>query len=106
MNNRKDLETVENPAGIFRTTMDYTENVMLCHFNMKKGAKVPLHNHPAEQAGYVISGKIKFIKADNNSFIAEPGCGYVFKTMEYHGAEVMEDSEVIECFSPAREEYK
>lgn len=106
MRNRKDLTPVENPEGIFRTTMGFTENAMLCHFNMKKGAMVPLHNHPAEQVGYVVSGRIKFIKKDGDGFIAETGCGYEFKSMEYHGAEVLEDSKVIECFSPARDEYK
>ena len=106
MNNRKDMRAVEGPEGIFRTTMEYTENAMLCHFNMKKGAKVPLHNHPAEQIGYLISGKIKFVQKDDKFFIAEPGCGYAFASMEYHGAEVLEDSEVIESFSPARDEYK
>jgi quercetin dioxygenase-like cupin family protein len=106
MRNRKDLNPIEGPDGIFRTTMDYTDNAMLCHFNMKKGAKVPLHNHPAEQIGYIISGRVKFIQDGGKSFIAGPGCGYSFKTMEYHGAEVLEDSELIECFAPAREEYK
>ena len=106
MVNRNDIKPVENPKGIFRTTMAYTDNAMLCQFNMKKGAKVPLHNHPAEQIGYLISGRIKFNQADDKFFIAEPGCGYAFGPMEYHGAEVLEDSEVIECFSPARDEYK
>ena len=106
MRNKKDLIPVEGPEGIFRTTMEFTDNAMLCQFNMKKGAKVPLHNHSAEQIGYVISGRVKFIKKDDEGFIAEPGCGYTFKTMEFHGAEVLEDSEVIECFSPARDEYK
>ena len=33
MQNRKDLKPVENPKDIFRTTMEYTDNAMLCHFN-------------------------------------------------------------------------
>lgn len=106
MKNRKDLKPVENPKGIFRTMLEYTDDAMICHFHMKKGAKVPLHNHFASQMGYVISGNVKFIQENNNFFIAETGCSYSFDRFEYHGAEVLEDTEIMECFSPARDEYK
>jgi quercetin dioxygenase-like cupin family protein len=102
---RSTSKTVENPKGIFRTTMSYNEQIMLCHFILKKGAAIPLHNHKAVQNGYVINGKLKFIRKDGSSFIAETGTGYVFASEEYHGAEVLEDSEVIECFAPMRPEY-
>lgn len=96
----------EGPAGIFRTTLAYNPSLMLCHFTMTKGARVPLHNHPASQNGYVIKGKLRFTRGDRGeTFTAEAGCSYVFGGGESHGAEVLEDSEVIECFSPMRPEY-
>jgi quercetin dioxygenase-like cupin family protein len=97
--------TVEMLPGIYRTTMSYNERIMLCHYIMKKGAKVPLHNHDALQNGYVISGKLKLISEDGSSFIADSGTGYLFDSNEPHGAEVLEDSELVECFSPMRTEY-
>ena len=106
MNNRKDLQAVENPKGIFRTTLQYTDDAMICHFNMNKGAMVPLHNHKAVQMGYIIKGSVKFIQKNNKFFITKSGCSYSFGPFEYHGAEVLENSELIECFSPARDEYK
>lgn len=98
-------ETVENPPGIRRTTLAFNDATMLCHFTMKPGAEIPLHNHEAVQNGYVIKGKIKFLLEGEKSFIAETGSGYVFDPNEYHGAQVLEESEVIECFSPMRPEY-
>jgi quercetin dioxygenase-like cupin family protein len=98
-------ETVENPPGIFRTTLAFNDATMMCHFSMKPGAKIPLHNHEAVQNGYMIRGKIKFNLEGGQSFMAEAGSGYVFAPHEYHGAEVLEESEVIECFSPMRPEY-
>jgi len=106
MKNKDNMTPVEGPEGIFRTTMEYTEKAMVCHFVMKKGAIVPLHNHHASQMGYIINGKVRFIQENNTGFIAEKGCSYSFDSFEYHGAEVLEDSELIECFSPARDEYK
>ncbi len=95
----------EGPEGIFRTTLSYNKDVMLCHFFMRKGAKVPLHNHPASQNGYVIRGKLLFNRGESEKFTAITGSSYVFDGGEKHGAEVLEEAEVIECFAPARPDY-
>ncbi len=42
--------------GIARRTLAFNDEAMLCHFNMGKGATIPLHNHRASQVGYVVSG--------------------------------------------------
>jgi quercetin dioxygenase-like cupin family protein len=102
----QDREAVENPPEIWRTTLAFNDQTMLCHFQMKKGASIPLHHHPAVQNGYVIKGKLRFLQEDGTSFIAEAGCGYAFGPDEPHGAEVLIDAEVIECFSPKRPEYE
>ena len=67
--------TVEAPPGIHRTAMAYEKDIMICHFSMKKGAAIPLHNHDAAQNGYLISGKVKFLKEDGSFFIATPEIG-------------------------------
>ena len=97
---------VENPPGIFRTTVAYNEHIMMCHFNMKKGAKVPLHSHEASQNGFIVKGRIRFMTENNGSFTVEKGSGYIFGPHEKHGAEVLEEAEVIECFAPKRPEYE
>ena len=95
----------EGPEGIFRTTLAYNEQTMMCHFEMKKGAKIPIHHHPAVQNGYVIKGKVKFFRGEKYSFTVEAGGSYVFDPEEPHGAEVLEDAELVECFAPMRPEY-
>ena len=101
-----ELESVENPDGIQRTTVAYKKDTMLCHFTMKKGASIPLHHHPAAQTGFVISGEVRFKVGDGSeSFVADSGCGYAFGSEEPHGADVLEDAEVIEVFAPMRPEY-
>lgn len=97
--------TVENPPGIFRTTLAWDAQTMLCHFRMQKGARIPLHHHPAAQNGYIASGKVRFERGSGESFEAVAGTGYCFGPEESHGAEVLEDSVVIECFAPMRPEY-
>lgn len=102
---RQDLKAVEGPPGIFRTTVAFNAQTMLCHFNMNVGAEIPLHNHDAVQNGMVLSGKIEFKKGDGSTFIAQAGTGYAFGPNEQHGATVLEKAEVIECFAPMRPEY-
>ena len=99
------LKVVEVFPGIFRRTMSYNAETMLCHFRMNKGARVPPHNHAAVQIGYVIAGRVRFQFGDGRSAVMEPGASYVFDSMETHCADVLEDSEVIECFAPMRPEY-
>ncbi len=102
---KDDTAAVENPPGIFRRTIAYNDHVMLCHFVLRKGALIPLHAHAAAQNGYLVSGRMRMIWEDGRDLLAEPGTGWCFMPNERHGAEVLEDSEAIECFAPARPEY-
>ncbi len=100
------IKAVEMKPGITRRTLVYNDEMMLCHFTVEQGTTLELHQHVAVQSGYVLKGKIKFIKADGTSFIANVGTSYVFDSQEVHGiGEVYEQSEVVECFAPMRPEY-
>lgn len=101
----KELAGKEGPQGIVRTTMAYNEQGMLCHFVMNKGARIPMHNHPAAQIGFVVSGRVRFFRKDKETFEAVTGTSYAFDSLEEHGAEVLETSVVVECFTPLRKEY-
>ena len=101
------VKAVEMKSGFLtRRTLTYNDQMMLCHFTMKKGLKLELHKHLAVQAGYVIKGKVRFIRDDGTSIIATAGTSYLFASNEVHGIdEVFEPTELIEIFSPMRPEY-
>ncbi|MFX0021672.1 MAG: cupin domain-containing protein [Candidatus Hermodarchaeota archaeon] len=103
--NKDNIKPIEMIEGVFRKTLAYNDNVMLCHFLLEKDTKIPQHNHKEHQIGYVINGKIKFL-TEHGDFIAITGDGYVFNSNEIHGAILLERSEVIEVFHPSREDYK
>jgi quercetin dioxygenase-like cupin family protein len=102
---RNDVETIKVFEGVYRKTLLYNKNLMLCHFTLEKNANIPIHSHKEDQIGYVIKGKLKFLMEDRE-FIAKQGDSYVFDSNEKHGAFVLEDSEAIDVFNPAREDYK
>jgi len=103
--NKQNVEKVKALEGVYRKTLTYNNDVMLCFFLLEKDVVIPLHEHKAHQIGYVLKGKIKFI-TETREFIANKGDSYVFDSNEKHGAELFEDSEVIEVFNPTREDYK
>ncbi len=103
--NIDNVEAVKALEGIYRKTLMYNDDVMLCFFSLKKGSEIPLHNHVSHQIGYVLKGKFELI-TENNSFIVREGDSYVFNSNEKHGAKILENSEVIEVFNPTRQDYK
>lgn len=103
--NKDSIKSIKALKGIYRKTLSYNDNVMLCLFTLEKNAEIPLHNHEAHQIGYVIKGKIRFI-TEEDEFIAKEGDSYVFDSYKKHGATILETAELIEVFSPIREDYK
>jgi quercetin dioxygenase-like cupin family protein len=90
--------------GLERVTVTYNKDSQLCYFFIKKGAHLEYHKHPAIQNGIIIKGKVCFHKDDGDHYL-EAGDGYLFDSMEGHELCVLEDTEFIEIFTPAREEY-
>ncbi len=103
--NKVDVQPIKFLEGIYRRTLVYDNNLMLCHFTLKENAEIPIHSHKEHQIGYIIKGKLKFL-TENREFVAKEGDSYIFDSNEKHGAIILEDSEVIDVFNPAREDYK
>ncbi len=104
--NKKNILSINPLKGIYRKTLTYNDDIMLCHFILEKDAEIPLHDHKAHQIGYIISGKVRFMTETRGDFIAQEGDSYVFDSFEKHGAIILETAEVIEVFCPSRDDYK
>ena len=70
----------------------------------KKENHVPFHQHPHEQSGYVISGKYRLRFKDHDEILTQ-GDSYSIPGNVEHTLEVIEEGEVIDFFSPPREDY-
>jgi len=90
--------------GILMKPLTYGENSLLCEFKLRQGTRIPAHQHPQEQVGYLVHGKLRFF-GDEGEAIVEPGHSWNFKGGVVHGAEALVDSVAIEVFSPLREDY-
>ena len=102
---RKEDSGYMTPAeGVRLKTLVHGEKTHLCEFRINKGSMVPKHSHPHEQTGYLISGRVKFILEDEE-FVAEPGDSWCLPGNIVHTAETLEDSVLVEIFSPVREDF-
>jgi len=101
---REDSGYMAPAEGVRLKTLVHGEKTHLCEFRINKGSTVPEHSHPHEQTGYLVSGRIKFIVGDEE-FEAEPGDSWCLPGDIMHSAEILEDSVMVEIFSPVREDY-
>ncbi len=90
--------------GVELTTLVHGDKTLMGRFKIVKGAAVPPHSHPHEQTGFMVSGKLRFNVAGDITE-AEPGDSWCISGDVEHSAEALEDSVVIEIFSPVREDY-
>ena len=102
---KKDLKNYREAfEGVTYKTLSYGDKTSLGEFKLVKGSVVPNHNHPHEQTGYMISGRMTFT-IDGEDHNAEAGDSWSIPGNVEHSVKVHEDSVVIEVFSPVREDY-
>jgi quercetin dioxygenase-like cupin family protein len=77
---------------------------MITKMLYKAEDRVPVHKHPNEQSGYVISGKYRLRFGEFDQEIV-PGDSYSIPKNVEHSIEIIEAGEVLDCFSPPRQDY-
>jgi quercetin dioxygenase-like cupin family protein len=90
--------------GIDRKTLVWGERTLATEFRMKAGSQLPIHSHPHEQTGYLVSGKLR-LTIGPQRFDAGPGSSWCVPADVGHGAEIVEDAVAIEIFAPVRSDY-
>ena len=99
------VQSVEQVPGAHRHLLVDGDNMMIIEWRMDAGVVVPIHNHPHEQSGYVVSGVMLFT-ADGAEHVLAPGMGYLVQGHVPHGARFPEPAVIVDIFSPPREDYR
>lgn len=83
------------------------ERLMLAEVALKRGCPVPRHQHVHEQMSYVLQGALRFWLGEDGSEEQTIRAGDVihFPSNVWHRAEALEDSLVLDVFSPPREDW-
>jgi quercetin dioxygenase-like cupin family protein len=96
---------VSNPEdGLTRRVLAYNDKLFLAEHEMKKGWVGKVHSHPHEQIVYVVRGHLK-VTCDGKTFDVSEGDTFLVRGGIEHGASALEDSVVVDVFTPCREDY-
>ena len=102
---RHDAAPESNPEpGLTRKVMAYNDKLFLAEHQMSKGWIGTIHSHPHEQVVYVVRGRLK-VTCQGKTFEVQAGDTFVVRGGVEHGASALEDSLVIDVFTPCREDY-
>lgn len=77
---------------------------MSTRMHYRIGNLIPFHAHPNEQAGYILSGKVRVLTRDSESELG-PGDSYAIPAGIEHSIVILEDAEELQCFSPPRADF-
>ena len=90
--------------GIQQKTLVHGQKTLMVEFRLQKGAVLPMHKHPHEQTGYLVSGRLDMTIGSEIRLLG-PGDSWCIPGDAEHGATALETSVAVEVFSPVREDY-
>lgn len=90
--------------GVERKIIASDGSLMTVEVKFKKGAVGAVHSHPHEQVSYIVSGSFEF-ELDGQKEIIKAGDSYYVKPNVPHGVVALEDSVIIDIFTPQREDF-
>ena len=94
--------------GVSLDSLAIGEKSMVAKMNYVKGNFATTHQHPHEQCGYVISGEYRLkveMPEENIDILLHAGDSYAIPGNTPHSFEVIEGGEVVDVFTPQREDY-
>lgn len=90
--------------GLTRQVLAWNERMMLVRHLMQPGWSGALHSHPHDQLVYIIRGRLVFTLGAS-TFEVHSGDSFLVPGGVLHQASALAESEVLDVFSPFREDY-
>lgn len=99
-----DFAIVHPDTGVTRQVLADHPELMVVSFKFEKGAEGALHNHPHVQSTHVKTGRFRF-SLDGVETEYGPGDSFVIPSNAVHGCVCLEPGELIDCFTPRRDDF-
>ena len=101
----KNVPARDAGPGAVRKVLSYSKNLMACELEFEKGAVGALHSHPHEQIGYIVSGRLVYQEEGCEDKILQTGDTYYVAPNVVHGVQILEDTKLLDIFTPMREDF-
>lgn len=93
------------PVPGCRMRTPHGKNLMLSYLEMDAGAVVPLHSHPHEQGGMLISGKLQLTIGEETRIVTAGAMFLIPPNVPHRAVALDGPAVVLDVFSPVREDY-
>lgn len=102
-------ENAQNPwidiaPGIRRRTITAGATMYQMLAELQAGSRLPEHHHPQEQIAHILSGRMRMIAAGVPHELSAGDSFYLASNVP-HAVETIEDTTVLDTFSPPRDDY-
>jgi quercetin dioxygenase-like cupin family protein len=94
----------EPEPGLIRRIMAYNDKLFLAEHQMVAGWAGSVHSHVHDQVVYVVRGHLR-VSCQGKTFDLRTGDSFVVRGGVEHGASAVDDSVVIDIFTPCRQDY-
>src|SRR5262245_60646504 len=99
-----DTVEVETLTDSIKRRMIVGTKEMLVRWELTKGAIVARHSHPHEQIVVMVQGKLRLVVANTETAMVRDDIVVIPPNVP-HEAQALEDTIVIDIFSPPREDF-
>ncbi len=82
------------------------EKMTMVVFSIAEGSIIPEHAHPNEQIGTVLKGSLSLVIGDEEKIVRSGDFWCIPADVPHKGQCLEGPAEVLEVFSPPREDYK
>lgn len=99
-----EIKPTELFPGATRKILARGGGLMTVEVRFAAGSQVPAHTHRHEQVSYVVSGRLELLMGGKKEILG-PGDTFYAGPEEAHGVNFLEDSVVVDTFTPQREDF-
>lgn len=92
-------------SGVTRKVLSYSPNLMTVELKFPAGAVGAKHSHPHEQIGYIVSGSLVYQEEGQPDQELHTGDTYYVAPNVVHGVQILEDTTLLDIFTPMREDF-
>ena len=107
MSNLIQIEEIDQREIIpgFLARFVHSEHLTISYWEIKKGSRLPEHQHHHEQISQVMDGKFE-LTINGIANVMTPGKVAVIPSNAMHAGVALTDCKVMDIFCPVREDYK
>ena len=95
---------IDIAPGIRRRTVTHGRSMYQMIARLDAGSRMPEHRHPQEQVVHILKGRMQLIVAGVPHEL-KSGDSFYLASDVLHGVETIEETMVLDTFSPPRDDY-